>query len=79
MYIQDSDTHGLHQQHTHAHAYRRTDESHGSKRKQGVNAPSQIRYVSYIERILKDNVDHVSSKPVILNKVCFWLLAHLAG
>ena len=48
---------------------RRTDESRGTRVKQGVSSPSQKRYVSYIERVLRDGVDYISPKPVILNKV----------
>jgi hypothetical protein len=49
--------------------HRRTDNSQNMKLKQGVAAPSQIRYVGYIEQILHYNVDHISPRPVILNKV----------
>ncbi len=62
--------------HTYIHTYithRRTDEGHKSDRKQGVSSPSQKRYVGYIEKIVLYNVDYVSTKPLVLNKVCMYV------
>ena len=64
-------------------ASRRTDTSRGSGELQKVAAPSQIRqsrsrlgesdscvgYVKYMENLIKNNVDYISSTKVILSRI----------